>query len=786
MSIAKLASGRESYYLATVASASDGRPGLIEPEGRWLGRGAAGLSLSGAVEKDALRALMAGVDPATGEMLSASQRRVRVAAYDCTYSTPKSVSVLHALGPEDVQEQVRAGHERAAEAALGYLERAARVRRTVAAGRQLSVSAEGFVAASFLHRTSRAPDPHLHSHVLVANLARGPDGRWSALDGRCLYVELSTARHLYETHLRGELTRSLGVSWRQLRGWWADLEGIDPKLNREFSRRSEEIREALRESGREGPRAARIAATRTRAEKDLDAPYERLVDGWRERSYRLGVSDARIAAVAARQASGDDGRDAHYDIRAETSVESWAKRELGATGTLLRRGACTRNELIMSRCGSLRLGAPIPEVERELDGLIAAGRLLAVPESGLRPLLRGAVGRIPSGVAQPRYTTPEVLSLHERVTALVREHPGAVELCAYQPGERLGALDGLSALASMQHVEAAAPGRAASARFESVTGIETVDLSLLGEGLPPATARGKQLLVVAEAHHLGPAELTLLLGPRIERGERTVLLAPAACLDGRRFSTLATLAPYLPGFSLPVTGERALHMAEGTPQTDRFHFGGREVLVVPDAATAREAMLACWRLERVSARGAVLVVDDEAVLQALRKTVLELGGSADEVLGTREFTSGRTGRSTTAVILGAVPESSRAGRSRQPVQVLVVAPGLPADERLARAAEVCRAPYLTAELGKPPRDPAGRSVWRAAAVSIEKFRRTWAIDDPQHATGTPSLLRSLGPRAVAEAAECRLEVRRETRSVLSRPQSMRGMSRELEAPSRSR
>jgi conjugative relaxase-like TrwC/TraI family protein len=48
--------------------------------------------------------------------------------------------------------------------------------------------AEGFVAAAFRHRTSRAGDPHLHTHVLVPNLVFSPqDERWSALDARPLY-----------------------------------------------------------------------------------------------------------------------------------------------------------------------------------------------------------------------------------------------------------------------------------------------------------------------------------------------------------------------------------------------------------------------------------------------------------------------------------------------------------------------------------------------------------------------------------------------------------------------
>ncbi|MGA3216571.1 MAG: MobF family relaxase, partial [Acidimicrobiales bacterium] len=246
LSVAKLARGREEYYLATLALGREDAVGLIEPDGRWLGRAAEMLGLSGSVDGPALRALLAGVDPVSGEVLSAHHDRVRVVAYDCTYSTPKSVSVLHALGPQEVREHVRAGHEEAAAAALGYLEHcAARVRRRSGPGEQaLSVPAGGFVAAAFLHRTSRAPDPHLHSHVLVANLAPGPDSRWSALDGRGLYLELGTARDLYETQLRAELTARLGVSWRQLQGSWAELAGIDPNVTRAFSRRSGDIEAA--------------------------------------------------------------------------------------------------------------------------------------------------------------------------------------------------------------------------------------------------------------------------------------------------------------------------------------------------------------------------------------------------------------------------------------------------------------------------------------------------------------------------------------------------------------
>ena len=60
--------------------------------------------------------------------------------------------------------------------ALGWLEREACSARRGAGG-AVSVAGRGFVAAGFEHRSSRAGDPLLHTHVVVANMTEGPDGR---------------------------------------------------------------------------------------------------------------------------------------------------------------------------------------------------------------------------------------------------------------------------------------------------------------------------------------------------------------------------------------------------------------------------------------------------------------------------------------------------------------------------------------------------------------------------------------------------------------------------------
>ena len=104
----------------------------------------------------------------------------QVAAYDLTFSAPKSVSVLFATADEETARQLVEAHEAAVAGALEYVEdEAVKVRRGHG-GREVQPGG-GLVAAAYRHRMSRALDPQLHTHVVAANVAQGPDGRWTGL-----------------------------------------------------------------------------------------------------------------------------------------------------------------------------------------------------------------------------------------------------------------------------------------------------------------------------------------------------------------------------------------------------------------------------------------------------------------------------------------------------------------------------------------------------------------------------------------------------------------------------
>ena len=51
----------------------------------------------------------------------------------------------------------------------------------------------------------------LHTHVVAANLTRGPDGRFTALFGAPIYQAAKTGGYLYQAHLRAEISGRL--SW---------------------------------------------------------------------------------------------------------------------------------------------------------------------------------------------------------------------------------------------------------------------------------------------------------------------------------------------------------------------------------------------------------------------------------------------------------------------------------------------------------------------------------------------------------------------------------------------
>ena len=249
MGLAKMAPDGWAYYAREIAAGvEDYFAGHGEELGRWVGRGAEALGLCGETDVEGLSRLFGqGLHPLTGAALGRrfGSDKATVAGYALSFSPPKSVSVLWALAPDEVMSEVRAGHDAAVGAALELLQDHAAFTRRGHGGLTQEATG-GYLAAVFVHRTSRAGDPQLHSHVLVANKVQAAsDGRWLAVDGRELYEVQKAAGMLYKACLRAELTARLGVAWTDVdHNGGAEIVGVPEGLVTMFSKRRAHVEAA--------------------------------------------------------------------------------------------------------------------------------------------------------------------------------------------------------------------------------------------------------------------------------------------------------------------------------------------------------------------------------------------------------------------------------------------------------------------------------------------------------------------------------------------------------------
>lgn len=286
------------YYLEAVASGGeDCYVRSSEAPGAWVGRGAATLELRGVVRPEQLGALLRQEHPRSGERLTA--RSIKRAGFDLTLSAPKSVSLVWALGTAEAASAALGAHQAAVRAAVAYLEGSAcLVRRGGRDGYGVRQEVgHGLIGAAFTHFTSRALDPQLHTHVLIVNLARGDDGRYTALDGTALFVHRRAAGYLYQAVLRDELRRRLALGFEPVHKGAAEIAGVPASARRQFSKRRIAIERELKATAGGGERASQAASLKTRQAKDHAVDLHELNERWRQEAARAGI-DLRVLAAA--------------------------------------------------------------------------------------------------------------------------------------------------------------------------------------------------------------------------------------------------------------------------------------------------------------------------------------------------------------------------------------------------------------------------------------------------------------------------------------------------------
>jgi len=415
LSIAKLRVGQEAYQLSGVAqSLDDYYTGAGEAAGLWIGAGAERLGLAGEVDPDDLRAVLAGLAPGSGGLTpdgtTVRTHARRVPGFDLTFKTPKSVSVLYAVSDDPrVQGAIIEAGETAVREALAWLEREAiRVRRgsgdiaylndlaardpaAADAARIRVLPGRGVVAATFRHRTSRAGDPLLHWHTLVANLVEGPDGRWGAFVHPELYRAVRAAGELFQAVLRGELTERLGLQWRAGRHV-PEIAGVPQTLCDQFSKRAAEVDAWLAATGTPDDPAGRQAAVLATRRDKPEAEHERFDAAWKTEAHAAGWgpghADALIASTTERHTPAIDEvwrlptREPHSGAVADRAVdpEEWIA---AVARTLTEHDSTfTRPDLVQAVAARIGGGATAHTIDRITARVLASAQLVPVAGDG--------------------------------------------------------------------------------------------------------------------------------------------------------------------------------------------------------------------------------------------------------------------------------------------------------------------------------------------------------------------------------------------------------------------
>jgi Ti-type conjugative transfer relaxase TraA len=618
LSIGKLAGGPGAgrYYIDQVAKGvEDYYSGEGQAAGVWMGAGAASLGPLGEVDEHGLQRLLEGRHPVTGEVLRELRSSDAVAGFDLTFRAPKSVSILFAIAEPGVVAQIISAHDVAVAEALAYLEREACITRRGSGG-AIRMPGRGFVAVAFRHRSSRAGDPLLHTHVVVANATQGQDGRWTALDGRELYRHAKTAGYLYQAVLRAELSRELGVRWRAVERGTADVEGVSRGVIGHFSRRRAEILELMATRGESSARAAQVATLETRRRKEYAVPVGRLRAEWRARAAEHGLDRGGLQRVLRRQPAR----------RLDTA--DLAGRLEGSDGLTRERSTFTRRDVLQAFAEHARDGATVASLESAVDAFLAREAIVELePAAGerrfsTRELLTiehaaieharthqydGAApedNALTSALARRPSMTPEqrelvaALTQGDRGVQVVRAAAGTGKTFALDAAREVWQSSGVAVLGCALSAKAAAELRDQAA-------IDTTTIARLTYALD----RGLRLasgsvLVVDEAGMVGTRDLARLLHAAGDARAKLVLVGDdrqlAEIQAGGLFSALADRLGSLELTQVRRQREQwdrdalaALRGGDVERFADTYHEHGR-IVAAATAEAARERLVADW------------------------------------------------------------------------------------------------------------------------------------------------------------------------------------------------
>src|SRR5215472_7238244 len=519
----------------------------------WQGKLAEQWKLAGAVQSEHFARLSEGQHPHIAEQLvrhqvsrtyegkfgkevtSAEHR----AAWDATFSAPKSISLTALVGGD---ERVREAHRESVRTAIRELEKYTQAR----IGNIHAPETTGkFVAATFEHDTARPVDgyaaPQLHTHAVIFNVTEQANGTTRSLQPHELLVSQRYVTAVYRSELAMHL-QMLGYELERGKHGQPEIRGYTKEYLEASSPRREQIKDHLREQGIDGAAAAQIAAHHTRDRKELLSQGE-VLQRHRELAAEYGNQADRVVAQARQH-----GHQRMQEVKAQAqSAVTWARDHV------FERSAVQDGRAIVETALARSMGeTTYTSIRQEFQRRINTGEFQELSQIGARRqyttrvmagMEREIVGRMLDGNRRD-YGDPMLVSPQVRIATEDRHpelNPSQLEAVdeIFLSLEKIVALDGVAGAGKTttlaviregaeldgHRVEGFAPTSRAAPKLGEA-GIETSTLQKhLARGQQPDTGE-KRLYLLDESslastrqlhefiERLRPNDRVLLVGDR--------------------------------------------------------------------------------------------------------------------------------------------------------------------------------------------------------------------------------------------------------------------------------
>ena len=381
-----------------------------EPNGRWLtNSNRLGIEAGADVQPDVFEHLCAGIDRNGETLIKYAGAGRHTAGIDLTFSCPKGVSVVWALGDDKLRRTVEAAESEAVAATIAFLEQELPLGRRGRNGiRREHVR---LVAAAFAHGEARperhadgvvAPDPQRHTHVTILNVAERTDGSFGAIDT----VQLRQWKKALGVHFR------VGLATRLQRAGFAlgpisadglfDIVGVPSDVVAYFSARRATIEEQLATAGTTSDAAPALAAhvTRTTRRYKESQPEGDRHQRWRAATRQLGYEPESIIQTA---------RSLGMEAQSEAAVvaDRIAERLAQVPDLLTTTQSVFERYRMFEAVGAALVGVSVEpdRIRVEVDRLLANGAIVEL-------------GRDRTGA--PRYSTPDMIAIERTLVDTAR------------------------------------------------------------------------------------------------------------------------------------------------------------------------------------------------------------------------------------------------------------------------------------------------------------------------------------------------------------------------------